>query len=124
MGVKIVQKDIDIVIRLHLRKKRSIVLMSHVDMLKAMNCSFLKDVALSYNCNGVRNRKWKTREKEQFIAYIYNFKTFPTLHFDFEKINALLYMCVSIYGTVCWTAFLLWLQVVWNEKKERPVYIF
>ena len=42
MGVKIVQKNIV-----------CIAFMSHVDMLKALNCSFLKDVVLSYNCNGV-----------------------------------------------------------------------
>ena len=28
-------------------------------------------------------------------------------------------MWVAINGTACWTALLLWLQVVWKEKKER-----
>ena len=42
IGVKIVFKTIV-----------CIAFMLHVDMLKAVNCSFLKAVVLSYNCNGV-----------------------------------------------------------------------
>ena len=60
------------------------------------------------------------------LQYIYIFKTFPTLHFDFFLIimNALSFMWVAIKETTCWTALLLWLQFVWKEKKERAVYIF
>ena len=48
-------------------------------------------------------------EIKQSIAYIYIFKTLPTLHFNFLKIiiNALSFMWVAIIGTCC------------VERKER-----
>ena len=38
-------------------------------------------------------------------------------------IKALLFMWVAIHGTACWTALLLWRQVVWREKRTHCVTI-
>ena len=47
-------------------------------------------------------------------------KSFLHCNLIFLKIiiNALSFMWVAINGTTCWTALLLWLQVVWKEKNN------
>ena len=40
------------------------------------------------------------------------------------SINALSFMWVAINGITCWTALLLWLQVVWKEKNALYKYSY
>ena len=72
---------------------------------------------MKFVCTHRCSYKTTSFEKEQSIAYIYIFKTFPTLHFNlfFIITNALSFMWVAINGT----ALLLWLQVVLKEKRRN-----
>ena len=88
-------------------------LKSAPNLLKSvtMYAYILTYVSTNLFAHTVASMKLHLTKKQQSVAYIYMFKTFPTLLMLYR-----LCVCVQIIGTASWTALLLWRQVIKNKR--------